>query len=287
MITFDKSMDSLIKDSCHRFATCWEVERTDDTILRLTDHNAEIMVGIEVYSPAGGFSASAFQKQSGLKPGNVEIIGLLNSDYITHSDLKTGKYREAKVTEMLVDWRYPWAGTFLTNVYWITDIRFSGEHWEAQLEGLSRNLKTKVGNIYSRGCGHILGDSNCGVTLASYKESDTVSSVVTQRLKFRGTTLLADDGDYDGGYLVWTRIGDLKKDLKSEIKTFTTGNDEIELQLKTPFDIDAADTFDIYEGCDKLAGTCKDKFSNLDNFGGFPFIPGTDSMKQQTKVKGS
>ena len=39
-----------------------------------------------------------------------------------------------------------------------------------------------------------------------------------------------------------------------------------------------ADTFNIIAGCDKLAATCKTKFSNMVNFGGFPFIPGNDKM---------
>lgn len=33
-------------------------------------------------------------------------------------------------------------------------------------------------------------------------------------------------------------------------------------------------TASIYPGCDHLKETCNNKFQNLDNFGGFPFIPG-------------
>lgn len=29
----------------------------------------------------------------------------------------------------------------------------------------------------------------------------------------------------------------------------------------------------LYPGCDRLKSTCKDKFNNLDNYGGFPYIP--------------
>ena len=32
-------------------------------------------------------------------------------------------------------------------------------------------------------------------------------------------------------------------------------------------------TVAIYPGCDHLKETCKNKFNNLDNFGGFPWIP--------------
>jgi len=29
----------------------------------------------------------------------------------------------------------------------------------------------------------------------------------------------------------------------------------------------------IYPGCDRVRATCESKFDNLDNFGGFPWIP--------------
>ena len=40
--------------------------------------------------------------------------------------------------------------------------------------------------------------------------------------------------------------------------------------------IAAGDAFDIFAGCDKSAATCRAKFSNFDNFRGFPHIPGED-----------
>ena len=33
-------------------------------------------------------------------------------------------------------------------------------------------------------------------------------------------------------------------------------------------------------GCDKVAATCRVKFSNLLNFGGFPFVPGIDTLME-------
>ena len=33
------------------------------------------------------------------------------------------------------------------------------------------------------------------------------------------------------------------------------------------------DTFNIYPGCDKLQGTCTNKFNNLTNFRGYPYVP--------------
>ena len=45
-----------------------------------------------------------------------------------------------------------------------------------------------------------------------------------------------------------------------------------------PFDLAASDTFSIVAGCDKRWATCKDKFSNGNNFRGFPHIPGPNAV---------
>ncbi len=45
------------------------------------------------------------------------------------------------------------------------------------------------------------------------------------------------------------------------------------------FDIQVGDTFDAFVGCDKHVLTgCRDKFNNVFNYGGFPFVPGNDLL---------
>jgi hypothetical protein len=39
------------------------------------------------------------------------------------------------------------------------------------------------------------------------------------------------------------------------------------------YDVELGDTYELYPGCDKKPETCKDKFNNLANFKGFPYIP--------------
>ena len=53
---------------------------------------------------------------------------------------------------------------------------------------------------------------------------------------------------------------------------------KLQLALRADADIADTDTFDLDPGCDKLLGTCKSKFGNQKNFGGFPYIPGVDKM---------
>ncbi|KAA0072514.1 hypothetical protein CIW50_24715 [Tardiphaga sp. P9-11] len=40
--------------------------------------------------------------------------------------------------------------------------------------------------------------------------------------------------------------------------------------------IAAGDAFTVTADCDKMLATCRDRFGNVDNFRGFPDIPGND-----------
>jgi uncharacterized phage protein (TIGR02218 family) len=289
MLTLAAQPAALIKCQTHRFCTLWKIERTDSTILYFTDHDHEITYSGNTYTPTGGFNASAVQKQGEGGTQNLEIVGALSSSAITHADLRAGRYHEAKVTAYLVDWHYPWAGAFETSVFWISEVRYTGEDWEARVEGYGRWLRPRIGKLYARTCWHTLGDTACGINLnlSAWKESGTVDDVTSggldDRRVFSASGLTKADDFFNRGYITWSTGSNAA--LISEVKDWTLSTTKIELQLPTKYPIAVSDTFAIRAGCDKLASTCKDTFSNLVNFGGFPTIPGDDKAMQTPLAK--
>lgn len=268
---------SLNTNRTHRFSTCWQIERANGTIFRFTDHDSALELNGNTFTPAGGFDASARQSRAHLEPANLDFVGMISASALTEDDLRAGLYREAKITEYLVDWRYPWLGVFIENTYWINESQFTGEHWEAKVKGLARFLEPKVGKVYNRTCNHTLGDSNCQVVLGPLTASGTVSGIVTARRIFQSDLGQANDY-FNYGLLTWT--SGINNGLTTEIHDFATVDGTVQLAIEAPFDIEVNDTFSAIRGCDKRPVTCKDTFSNLVNFGGFPFIPGTDKMLQ-------
>ena len=111
-----------------------------------------------------------------------------------------------------------------------------------------------------------------------------MSDVTTARLVFTTTGLTQADGYFSYGHVEWT-TGD-NADLTSEIKDYTLSGNILELQLRTPYAIEAGDEFTICPGCDKTAETCQDRFGNIAQFGGFPFIPGTDIVLRNHTIRG-
>ena len=276
-------MESLLDpQGAHHLALLWHLERVDATDFYFTDHDKDITFESNTYTPVGSLSASAVQKEVGLRAANFEVVGLIESSTITHDDLRAGLYNHAHIREYYVDWRYPWAGTMFRREYWINEIRYSGERWEAQVAGLTTFLKPKVGRVYTRTCPYQLGDAKCTVALTGGNASSgTVSTVTEARRVF--TTTLTKTTDW-GTFGIITFTGGSNNGLSFEVKKYTETSGTVELFVSTPFDVAGSDSFTITAGCAKTVEACQ-SFSNIVNFGGFPFIPGTDKMLETPDAK--
>ena len=292
MLSISNRMSSNITSnrSEHRFATLWHIVLDGGTVYRFTDHNEILNDGTNNFTPAAAFNASAREMQDGLQINDIEVAGFLSSAGITSEDLRAGLWRNAQISEKIVDWRYPWAGDYGERSYSVSDIEWAADQWVAQLEGVGRKLRRKIGNTMGRMCRFDLGDADCGITIASFTDSGTVTAADADspRKRLIDTALRAGhaDGYYEYGLIVWT--GGSNTGLKGEVHKWTTGDGQLILRLPMPYDIEVGDTFDIYPGCGKLTSYCKGTegdqnrpwANNIAEFGGFPFIPGTDRMLQ-------
>lgn len=265
-----------------RFATCWALERSDGVTLRVTDHNATLNINGFDYRPTGGWQTSARERLANFQDRNAEVTGYLNSEYITEEDLRAGKYQDAKVIELVVDWLVPWAGIYSTAIYYIQQVSFTGEVWQAQVLGLTARIRKPVGDVYCRLCRHDLGNAfgtsntGCHVDKSTFTATGTVSVVSTQRVSVE-TSLTSPDYFFNRGILSWTSGANL--DTRHEVQSYKHTNGKLVFYLPTPYDIAVGDTFTVEAGCDKrIDGDCKNKFDNIVDHGGFPFIPGTDRM---------
>jgi uncharacterized phage protein (TIGR02218 family) len=289
MLSLPGSLISRIKGDVKvlHFATCWRVTRTDGVIIRVTDHNCELEVDEEltdvrfIYTPVTGFNTSAREFASGLKERNAEITGAISSDLILPEDLRAGRYRNAEVREMLVDWSHAWAGPYYANEYSIVSLSYDGAIWKADVIGPSAaKLLKPSGRIYNRTCDADLFDGRCKVNRASFTQSGTVTAVANPRRTFT-ISVSQPDNYFERGELSFTSGG--LTGLTFEIAWHVGG--QISFYLQTPFNVAIGHAFTIVPGCDQLKETCKNKFSNLVNFRGYPYLIGNDRMIRTPDAK--
>lgn len=117
--------------------------------------------------------------------------------------------------------------------------------------------------VYESMCANTLYDVNCGVSRSLYQYTATVSTVSGTVVSVSSLGGAADDY-YSGGFINTVNDG-YRYHISKQ-----TGTD---LTLFSVPEIEATDSILVYPGCDHTFDTCKDKFSNSANFGGFPFMP--------------
>lgn len=287
-LTKPNAVRGLVTVRGRRPAVCWKLTRGDGVVLKFTNHDLKLAVGADEYTPIGSADPTARRREGATKEHNLDFRGVISSAAITHSDLRAGRYRDAQVDETLVDWRYPFASAIATWRYWIGNVSFDGEIWNAECSGLGRWLRQRVGDVFGRTCKWDLGVINvdgdgCPVDLPSL----TVSGVHAigfedgekRRILRCNTTELSGsyaDGWFAEGKIVFT--SGANSGLSGFIQSYTQATRRIELQVPMPFEISTADAFNVVPGCNKLWTTCKNKFAVALSFGGYPFIPGTDRI---------
>ena len=146
----------------------------------------------------------------------------------------------------------------------IKTVSFKGVRATINCVGFEHFLKKTIPTWrYQLNCNHQVFDSMCALTKASYK----TTTVIT--LNATGLTLTsADFGAEADGYFIG---GEVIFGNESRTVIAHVGND-ITLMYKF-LELVTTDTVDAYPGCDGRAETCRDKYSNIVHFLGFPFIP--------------
>lgn len=252
-------------------ATCWRVARQDGTIYTFTDHDQDLVVGAETYVARTGYKRSAVTNASNGSVDNVEIQGFVDDASISELDVRRGLWDYAEIRLFVVDWTAPDAGQAKLRRGWLGEVRSTDTGaFVAELVGMAQLLAQVVGEVYSPECPAQLGDARCTVDLAAFTTTGAIGGDPASTTVFPAGL----GAEYTEGVLTFT--GGLNAGVKREI--LEADGSTVTLFLPPPYVMAAGDTFTAVQGCDKKLLTCRDKFNNVPNFRGHPFIPGADAL---------
>ena len=268
-------------------ARCWLVTRTDGVSLGFTDHDLTLSFDGISFEPETGFAPSAIEARTGLGPDSHDVTGALSSDRINSDDIKRGLYSGAEVALYLVDWRNIDDRVLLSRGA-IGEIRVGDIAFEAEITGLADQLNQPVGRAFLFSCECRLGDAKCGVDLTDPAFLGNGLVTIADDPQQIGAVGLSafEPGWFTNGRLVWT--SGANQGLESHVKAhLNLGSDAlIDLWIAPPLRVEPGDQFDITAGCDKTAATCAARFGNIENFRGFPHIPGDDVVASYPSTGG-
>lgn len=150
--------------------------------------------------------------------------------------------------------------------------RAEGERIILRCESVFTSMKRLgVRAVYQRTCRHALYSGGCGLDLASWQTAGTVSAIGARKVGLTIAEAAAQpDGYFTGGIL---QHGAALAYIARHSGT------SVRLSARLPAledDLAANGSAAVLlaPGCDLSRRTCANKFSNVENYGGFPWIPG-------------
>lgn len=154
------------------------------------------------------------------------------------------------------------------SLFWTGVVRgftVSGRTAKIQVPSIfSLALQGEVPNVYYQApCNHVLYDIRCGLLRADHSYTATVQTVDGVNITLTGE--VSTTNALAAGEIVSQRNGE---------RRLVLSNSGVSVGIGYPFvDLVPGDTVELVKGCDHSLATCKAKFANVINFGGFPYIP--------------
>jgi uncharacterized phage protein (TIGR02218 family) len=252
-------------------ATCLYLVRKDGVEIFSTEHDVDLAIDGDTYESSLGFNRTDVVNTSSMSVDNLEIMGVLDTDKISEEDLRAGKYDYAEVYLFLVNYKDLSQGILRLRRGILGEVVLGDNGlFTAELRGMVQLYSQRIGEVYSPECRADIGDSRCKIDLAPLTVETTVASVINRRTI---TVVSGSEADeyYTHGALTFETGNNAGFSI--EIKSWLLSTKQIEMYLPTPYPIQAGDEVSFYPGCDKRIATCFDKFNNVINFRGEPYVP--------------
>jgi len=263
-------MKSVVADYATR-VLCLRIVRITGSPIYLTDHPRDLVMGGHAYLSTAGYEFTGYAATAGFAPASIDIEGIAGASYVTRAAIGSGLFDGARCYVFATSWAAPvedqepiTAGIFGKTT--LLDDRF-------QISGVSLvdALNQSVGQTYGAQCPKVFGGTEyagCGVSLAAHTVTGTLTSVASGSA-FTDTGRAEPADTFTGGTIQFT--SGPNAGLKAiEIKSFSAGA----ITTHEPFYYlpVAGDTYTMTKGCRKRLSDCQ-AYSNVANFGGFPWIP--------------
>lgn len=279
MRTVGGTLSTKLAQGVTQLARIWEVTRTDGVVVRMTDHDEDVVYASNTYRADAGFTASTILSLTGSDVQGVQLIMAAQDDLVGVDDLLANLYVNAQCTLRLLDYTDPDGGTMFL---------FGGEVRWSELDDEKRLVLEIAGLLslerfvevesYSSICRADLGDDRCSFDIDSMKETFTVD-VVTNKVKFTTLELNEANDHWALGVLRFTSGNN--NGLAMEVRKSVSASKTVEMSLAAPFTVEPGDTGEIWPGCDKSPTMCHSRYSNIINFRGEAFL--TDAAITDTR----
>ena len=261
------------------FAICLKLSLSNGDIIRLTDHDDDIMINSDIYVASNSFFYSNIESNSSLSVDNLEIQGAMSADCVNEVDIMAGKYDDAQIEIFRVNYLDPLNDQIILKLGTISEIKILDNQFVAEVHGMSMGAEKQITDSFSPSCRAKFCDNLCKLENENFTEVGCVTNLVVNRRRFVDTSLQRSKNYYKYGLV--TFLSGENKSFAVEIKR--SDFNEVELLFLTPYEIKPGDRYQISVGCDKSFMTCDKIYNNTINFRGEPHVPGVQKLFQSVR----
>lgn len=244
-----------------------KVVAADGTTVRVVSHTRPLTINGEEYLPVP-FTPFEIEKSAGLAADQTEIEGILANGLFTEQDFLSERWDAARVEIQVVNYLDLSMGYAQRVTGYFGELTIVNGTFKAEIHSQAEPLNYDGVEATSPHCRvKILGDAECGVNLASFTHTGTISAVTSRRIFT--VSVSQPDGYFDAGICEFTSGNNLGA--KLEIRRHV--GSQIELMLPVTRPINSGDGVKLIAGCDRTRATCRDKFDNVERGRFFPDMP--------------
>jgi len=240
----------------------YEFKRGVSESFHLTSHNEPVVFQSNTYLPTQLERASVEQnteiERAELKLKIQRDAPILNNFVaFPPTEIMTLTIFRKHGNDLLEEFITVWKGRVLT-------VEWSGSEASIACEPIFTSLKRPgLRRKMQAQCPHILYGAECALNNLAFQVIGTVSSFALNVVSAPEWVGVA--GNFDGGYLVFE-----SNQFRSVVADDGAGN----ITLVTPFvGLQVGSLVEGFPGCKHNLDDCDVKFSNVLNYGGFPYVP--------------
>jgi len=245
------------------------VQRADGVGLATTSADCAQAIDGIVHEPAPGLEPSRMTLHSNMVDSSLELAGALTSKGISKADLEAGRWNGASFVLSCID-RTADSSSDTLCVGDVGAVSIHGDHFTAELTILPTHLQEQPCPQTSPDCRAQLGDTLCRVSLRTRQVRAKIVSADGCRL-----TLDIEDTEL----FRWGRLKFLSGASAGLEQTIVACDErQVTLRERPHGPAGADDRVLLTEGCDGRLQTCRERFANVVDFRGEPYLPGTDIL---------
>lgn len=254
-----------------------KITRTDATVYGFTSHQRDVTINAVDYLAGPGLDVQSLVSSAGMAVDNTELTIIADDDStFTRPDILAGRWDGAAFELFIFNWATPADGRDVVFAGHLGQVKPRRGAYVVELRGLQHYLQQPVGSVSTKTCRARLGDALCGVTLASYTVTGTLTGVTSQQV-FTDTSRAEADDYFAEGVLTFT--SGANDGLSFRVRTYAA--DTFTLAVPPVLPVEVGDTYSVHAGCRKrLAEDCVAKFDNALNFQGEPHRPTVDDITE-------